>query len=110
MRAYICSMVICSGGMYFPRLSLHQAETARISSFMQSTNRWEALSRLRPQGWINNKLAAATIADGRCSHLRFWGHKRDRASRRFVDCMNKLTRAVLAEQENVCGTPGPPPS
>ena len=65
---------------------------------------------LRTQGWINNKLAAATIADGRCSHLRFWGHKRDRASRRFVDCMNKLTRAVLAEQENVCGTSGSPPS
>ncbi len=41
----------------------------------------------------------------RCSHLRFWGRKRDRASRRFVDCMNTLTRAVLAEQENVCSTP-----
>ena len=51
---------------------------------------------LRTQGWINNKLAAATIADGRCSHLRFWGRKRDRASRRFVDCMNELIRAVSA--------------
>ena len=51
---------------------------------------------LRTQGWIANKLAAATIADGRCSHLQFWGHGRNRASRRFVACMNELIRAVAA--------------
>ena len=51
---------------------------------------------LRTQGWITSKLAAATIADGRCSHLQFWGHGRNRASRRFVDCMNELIRTVAA--------------
>ena len=51
---------------------------------------------LRTQGWINERLANATIADGRCSHLQFWGTKKDRASQRFVDCMNQLIRAVAA--------------
>ena len=51
---------------------------------------------LRTQGWINERLANATIADGRCSHLQFWGHGRNRASRRFVDCMNELIRTVAA--------------
>ena len=51
---------------------------------------------LRTQGWITSKLAAATIADGRCSHLQFWGRKSDRASQRFVVCMNELIRAVAA--------------
>ena len=51
---------------------------------------------LRTQGWITSKLAAATIADGRCSHLQFWGRKSDRASQRFVVCMNELIHAVAA--------------
>ena len=51
---------------------------------------------LRTQGWITSKLAAATIADGRCSHLQFWGRKSDRASQRFVACMNELIRAIAA--------------
>ena len=51
---------------------------------------------LRTQGWITSKLAAATIADGRCSHLQFWGRKSDRASQRFVVCMNELIRAIAA--------------
>ena len=51
---------------------------------------------LRTQGWINERLANATIADGRCSHLQFWGRKRDKASQRFVACMNELIRAVAA--------------
>ena len=51
---------------------------------------------LRTQGWIANKLAAATIADGRCANLQFWGRKSDRASQRFVDCMDKLIRAISA--------------
>ena len=51
---------------------------------------------LRTQGWITSKLAAATIADGRCSHLQFWGRKSDRASQRFVACMNELIHAVAA--------------
>lgn len=51
---------------------------------------------LRTQGWINERLANATIADGRCSHLQFWGRKRDKASQRFVACMNELIRAIAA--------------
>ena len=51
---------------------------------------------LRTQGWIASKLANATIADGRCSHLQFWGRKSDRASQRFVACMNELIRAIAA--------------
>lgn len=49
---------------------------------------------LRTQGWIASKLANATIADGRCSNLQFWGRKGDRASQRFVDSMDKLIHAV----------------
>ena len=85
-------------------------DSSACSIFLYLMRRYQVDVPLRTQGWINNKLAAATIADGRCSHLQFWGHGRNRASRRFVDCMNKLTRAVLAEQENVCGTSGSPPS
>lgn len=84
-------------------------DSSACSIILCLMRRYQVDVPLRTQGWINNKLASATIADGRCSHLRFWGRKRDRASRRFVDCMNTLTRAVLAEQENVCSTPGPPP-
>ena len=51
---------------------------------------------LRVQGWITNKLVSATIADGRCSDIHFWGNKGDRTSQRFVDCMNELIRAVSA--------------
>ena len=51
---------------------------------------------LRVQGWITTKLVSATIADGRCSDIHFWGNKGDRTSQRFVDCMNELIRAVSA--------------
>ena len=74
--------------------SRHDSSTCSIVLCLM--RRYQVDVPLRTQGWINNKLAAATIADVRCSHLRFWGRKRDRASRRFVDCMNELIRAVSA--------------
>ncbi|MBM6977388.1 hypothetical protein [Intestinimonas butyriciproducens] len=51
---------------------------------------------LRTQGWINERLANATITDGRCSRVQFRGNKRSKCSSRFFDCMNELIRAAIA--------------
>ena len=71
-------------------------DSSACSIFLYLMRRYQVDVPLRTQGWINERLANATIADGRCSHLQFWGRKSDKASRRFVDCMNELIRAVAA--------------
>ena len=71
-------------------------DSSACSIFLYLMRRYQVDVPLRTQGWINNKLASATITAGRCSHLQFWGHGRNRASRRFVDCMNQLIHAVAA--------------
>lgn len=71
-------------------------DSSACSIFLYLMRQYQVDVPLRTQGWITSKLAAATIADGRCSHLQFWGRKSDKASRRFVDCMNELIRAVAA--------------
>ena len=69
-------------------------DSSACSIFLYLMRQYQVDVPLRTQGWIANKLAAATIADGRCSHLQFWGRKGDRASQRFVDSMDKLIHAV----------------
>ena len=71
-------------------------DSSACSIFLYLMRQYQVDVPLRTQGWINERLANATIADGRCSHLQFWGHRRDRASQRFIDCMNELIRAVAA--------------
>ena len=71
-------------------------DSSACSIFLYLMRRYQVDVPLRTQGWINERLANATIADGRCSHLQFWGTKKDRASQRFVDCMNQLIHAVAA--------------
>lgn len=53
---------------------------------------------LRTQGWINEKLASATIKDGKCEHLQFFRSKNGRCSQKFFECMNDLIRAVTEQQ------------
>ena len=50
---------------------------------------------LRTQGWINEKLASATIQNGKCEHLQFFRSKNGRCSQKFFECMNALIQAVL---------------
>ncbi len=69
-------------------------DSSACSIFLYLMRQYQVDVPLRTQGWIANKLAAATIADGRCSNLQFWGRKGDRASQRFVDSMDKLIHAV----------------
>ena len=71
-------------------------DSSACSIFLYLMRRYQVDVPLRTQGWITSKLAAATIADGRCSHLQFWARKSDRASQRFVVCMNELIRAIAA--------------
>ena len=71
-------------------------DSSACSIFLYLMRQYQVDVPLRTQGWITSKLAAATIADGRCSHLQFWGRKSDRASQRFVVCMNELIRAIAA--------------
>lgn len=71
-------------------------DSSACSIFLYLMRQYQVDVPLRTQGWIANKLAAATIADGRCSNLQFWGRKSDRASQRFVACMNELIRAIAA--------------
>lgn len=51
---------------------------------------------LRTQGWINEKLASATIEDGKCEHLQFFRSKNGRCSQKFFECMDNLIQAVKA--------------
>ena len=69
-------------------------DSSACSIFLYLMRRYQVDVPLRTQGWIASKLANATIADGRCSNLQFWGRKGDRASQRFVDSMDKLIHAV----------------
>lgn len=71
-------------------------DSSACSIVLYLMRRYQVDVPLRTQGWINNRLAAATIADGRCANLQFWGRKSDRASQRFVACMNQLIHAVAA--------------
>lgn len=71
-------------------------DSSACSIFLYLMRQYQVDVPLRTQGWIASKLANATITDGRCSNLQFWGHRRDRASQRFIDCMNELIRAVAA--------------
>ena len=59
---------------------------------------------LRTQGWINGKLASATIEDGRCEHVRYLRSERGRCPETIFKYMNELIRAV-AKQAPEAGNP-----
>ena len=71
-------------------------DSSACSIVLYLMRRYQVDVPLRTQGWITSKLAAATIADGRCSNLQVWGRKSDRGSQGFVACMNALIHAVAA--------------
>lgn len=49
---------------------------------------------LRTQGWINESLTSAVIADGRCVTYQYWKSKRGKGSDTFYDCINSLIAAI----------------
>lgn len=49
---------------------------------------------LRTQGWINESLVHALIADGRCTDYRYWKSKRGKGSNTFFSCMRELIAAI----------------
>lgn len=71
-------------------------DSSACSIILYLMRRYQVNVPLRTQGWINERLANATITDGRCSQVQFRGNKRSKCSSRFFDCMNELIHAVAA--------------
>lgn len=71
-------------------------DSSASSIILYLMRRYQVDVPLRTQGWINERLANATITDGRCSRVQFRGNKRSKCSSRFFDCMNELIHAVAA--------------
>lgn len=71
-------------------------DSSASSIFLYLMRQYQVEVPLRTQGWINERLANATITDGRCSRVQFRGNKRSKCSSRFFDCMDELIRAVAA--------------
>ena len=71
-------------------------DSSASSIILYLMRRYQVSVPLRTQGWINERLANATITDGRCSQLQFRGNKRSKCSSRFFACMNELIRAAIA--------------
>lgn len=49
---------------------------------------------LRTQGWINDRLATATIQEDFCGSVTYYRAKRSPCSQKFFDCMRDLIQAV----------------
>lgn len=71
-------------------------DSSASSIILYLMRRYQVDVPLRTQGWINERLANATITDGRCSRVQFRGNKRSKCSSRFFDCMNELIHVVAA--------------
>lgn len=52
---------------------------------------------LRTQGWINDKLATATIRDGVCAHVQYRKTKNGKGSQAVFGYLTELTKAVRKE-------------
>ena len=52
---------------------------------------------LRTQGWINDKLATATIRDGVCVHVQYRKTKNGKGSQAVFGYLTELTKAVRKE-------------
>ena len=52
---------------------------------------------LRTQGWIEEKLAAVTIREGRCVSVRFRKSKGCRASEKVFECIDALIQKVTGQ-------------
>ena len=52
---------------------------------------------LRTQGWINDKLATATIRDGKCMHVQYRKTKNGKGSQAVFDYLTKLAQATRKE-------------
>lgn len=75
--------------------SRYDSSTCSIFNYLM--RQYQVDVPLRTQGWINKKLASATIQDGRCENLRYLRYKNCRGSQKFFECMNTLIRAVTQQ-------------
>lgn len=75
--------------------SRYDSSTCSIFNYLM--RQYQVDVPLRTQGWINKKLASATIQDGRCENLRYLRYKNCRGSQKFFECMNALIRAVTQQ-------------
>lgn len=78
--------------------SRYDSSTCSIFNYLM--RQYQVDVPLRTQGWINKKLASATIQDGRCENLRYLRYKNCRGSQKFFECMNALIRAVTQQSPN----------
>lgn len=53
---------------------------------------------IRTQGWITDKLASVTVANGCCVSLQYFRTKGGQGSQRFFSCMNELIQKASAER------------
>ena len=75
--------------------SRYDSSTCSIFNYLM--RQYQVDVPLRTQGWINKKLASATIQDGKCEKLRYLRYKNCRGSQKFFECMNALIRAVTQQ-------------
>ena len=67
---------------------------SEYSIFNYLMHRFEVSVPLRTQGWINESLVCAVIADGHCTNCRFYKSKRGKGSTIFFDCMSNLIATI----------------
>ncbi len=78
----------------FYRLTEDSYTVSMYSVFNYLMRRYGIKVPLRTQGWINESLANAVIADGRCTTYQYLGSKQSKGSDTFFNCMNRLIAAV----------------
>ena len=72
--------------------SKYESSTYSVVNYLM--RKYQVDVPLRTQGWINDKLANATIEDRRCVCLQYIRSGNCRGSQKFFECMNALIQAV----------------
>lgn len=49
---------------------------------------------IKTQGWINEKLRAVSIKNGKCEGVTYWKGKNGKCSQKFFDCIDELIQKV----------------
>lgn len=79
------------------RLTEDSHTVSEYSIFNYLMRRYGIKVPLRTQGWINESLASAGIADGRCTTYQYRRSKRGKGPDTFCDCLNDLIAAVNSQ-------------
>ena len=81
------------------RLTADSYTVSEYSIINYLMRRFEVKVPLRTQGWINESLVCAKIADGRCTNYQYSKSKRGKGSSVFFDCMSDLIAAINNQPE-----------